>query len=396
MAVTVVRYWGSYFKSLRHARRVAAYFAHGSANGWRCVLVACQPPADPAWNDPIRDLGVEIVYLPRVRRNFDPGGVARAYRLCRATRADVFHCDNTHTSPLIGATLAGVPVRVWSKRSMEPAYEAGRAPTFQERLAVSLRLSCFLATRTLPVSNMVARELIEKGIAPGRIQVLLSAVEPGESVPTRRDEARAAFDCAPGEILVAAVGRADRVKGWDVLLRAFASARGRVPSVRLLLVGSAAAAAERSFKAELDRFVEAQALARSVRFTGHLPSIADVLGAADIFVLPSRSEGHSLALVEALRAGLPCIASSVGGAPELIRHGENGLLVARGDERELADAIVALASDDGRRRRMADAARNGLNMPTPEQHSQALFDIYVDLLRSRTGGRVGVKACAPR
>lgn len=395
MPVTLVRYWGSYFKSLRHSRRVAAYFARCSEAGWRCVLVACRPPEDPAWNEPIEALGVEIVYLPRIRRNFDPGGVARTFRLCRSFGADVFHCDNTHTSPLIGAAAAGVPVRLWSKRSMEPAFEAGREPGLKERIAISLRVSCALATRTLPVSELVADELVRKGIPRSRIQVLLSAVEPGENVPTPRDRARAALGVAPDVILIAAVGRADPVKGWDLLLRSFASASGRVPGLQLLLVGSVGAPQEAAFKAQLDRLIAELGIGAAVRFTGHLPTIADVLGAADVFALPSRSEGHSLALVEALRAGLPCVASNVGGAPELIRQGENGMLFARGDERALADALVALAADASLRSRIAAAARWGLRMPTPAEHSKALFDLYTELLSRHAPRRLPRQGAHP-
>lgn len=73
--------------------------------------------------------------------------VARACALCRRLKCSVFHCDNMHTSPLIGAAVAQVPVRIWYKRSMNAHFEECRGPGWRERLAVSTRLSCCLATR---------------------------------------------------------------------------------------------------------------------------------------------------------------------------------------------------------------------------------------------------------
>lgn len=379
MPVTLVRYWGSYFKSARHAGRIAAYFARTASAGWRTYLVCCQPPDDPSWTDDVRRLGVEIVYLPRASGNFDARCVARTFSLCRRVQADVFHCDNTHTSPLIGAAMAGVRVRVWSKRSMEPAFEEGREPTLRERAAVSLRLSCLLANRILPVSEMVGEELVRKGIRASKIRVLHSAVEPGGNEPSPRAVARARLGCAEGDFVIATVGRADPVKGWDLLIRAFGEVRQAIPNATLLLAGGIESASESGFRAELDRIARAHSVSSAVRYTGRLPNVSDVLGAADAFVLPSRSEGHSLALVEALRAGLPCVSTAVGGGPELIRDGRNGWLVPREDAGALARAILKLGGDPEGRARMAAAAREGLRMPTPDEHAQALYDVYTSL-----------------
>jgi glycosyltransferase involved in cell wall biosynthesis len=255
-------------------------------------------------------------------------------------------------------------------------------PGLRDRLAISLRVSCLLATRTLPVSEMVGEELVSRGIPANRIQVLRSAVEAAESQQSPREEARARLGYRDEDLVVATVGRADPVKGWDVLLRAFVEARRSLPHARLLLAGSVDAPNERTFHGDLMRLTVEHGAAEAVRFTGRLPTVADVLGAADVFVLPSRSEGHSLALVEAIRAGLPCVASAVGGAPELIAPGVNGLVVARNDARALADAIVLLGRDKALRARLGAAARAGLRMPTPDEHALALQQIYRTLLRA--------------
>jgi glycosyltransferase involved in cell wall biosynthesis len=384
---TLVRYWCSSLKSERHALRIVSYFAAAAAAGWRNYLVCSGAPADPALNTPIERLGVQIVYHPRARGNFDAAAAAGARALLRRVRCDVMHCDNTHLPPLMGAWLAGVPVRLWSKRSMEPAFEAGRPETLRDRAAIALRLSCLLATRILPVSGAVGDELVRKGIPRRKIEVMFSPVQndPGPRPP--RAEARRSLGLEPEHVAIVSVGRAAEVKGWDVLLDAFGRIAPRVPNARLVLAGDAES--DRDFRARLDDLIVRHNLSHRVCFTGHRPVIAPILAAADLFVLPSRSEGHALALVEALQAGLPAVASRAGGSPEIIQPGVNGLLFEREDAAGLAERLLQLLDDDDLRHRLAAhaAASSARIMPTPEEHSAALLELYSKLLSSTKRGR---------
>ena len=103
---TLIRYWGSNFKTPREGRRIAGYFSRALAAGWKCHLVCSRPADDPRWAEPVIDSGIHIEYLPRPRGNFDRANVTLTRDLCRRVGADVMHCDNTHTSPLLGAWLA--------------------------------------------------------------------------------------------------------------------------------------------------------------------------------------------------------------------------------------------------------------------------------------------------
>ena len=390
MRPTLLRYWASFLKSERHGLRIASYFSRAAGEGWRQILVCEREPADPAWAEPIRRLGVEMTFLPRARGNFDADCIRRTFALCRRERPDIFHCDNTHTSPLLGAWLASVAVRPWTKHAMEPAFEAGRHPGLRDRLAPSLRLSTLLATRTLPISQAMLDELVAKGIPASRLSLLRLPVEEGTR-PSPREDARARFGYGDGDLVILTIGRSARVKGWDVLLRAFATVHAVNPRARLLLVGGTDNPDERDGYAELQQFVVERGLASAVTFTGRLSSVAEPLGAADVFVLPSRSEGYSLALVEALRAGLPCISSaSVAGALELIADGRNGLIVPREDDAALARVILELTGDPARMRAFAAAAPHGVAAPTPAEHSDALYRLYRSLLQGRQARAVSL------
>jgi glycosyltransferase involved in cell wall biosynthesis len=111
---------------------------------------------------------------------------------------------------------------------------------------------------------------------------------------------------------------------------------------------------------ELDRLLaqrEALGLQQSLHLSGYWPSVAEALAALDVFVLPSLMEGHPLAILEAMAASLPVVATRVGGNAEAVEDGVTGLLVPAADPRALADAVVALLRDPERRRAMGQAAR---------------------------------------
>ena len=391
---SLVRYWGSYFKSAREGRRIASYFSRALAEGWQCHLVCCQKPDDRAWTDAVLDAGVMVHYLPRASGNFDRRCVARAKALCRATGAQVFHCDNTHTSPLIGAWLAGVPVRLWSKHAMEPAFEQVRAPSLKERLAPSLRVSSWLATRVLPISRAIEAELVDRGIPRHKLLVVALPIAPEAPDPGGPEHRRNA-----DSVVFGTIGRAVPVKGWDLFVRAIGAILADVPSAQVRLVGSTGSSDERAFHGRLVQSIEEAGLSDRVIFTGHSTDVAAELRKMDVFVLPSRSEGYSLALLEALQAGLPVVATRVGIAPDVVIEGRNGLLIERDDEAGLAAALRTVGADAALRDRLAAGARSGVpGIPSAEEHASALFDLYEELLnaRVRPAAGAGVQGAAGR
>ena len=152
--------------------------------------------------------------------------------------------------------------------------------------------------------------------------------------------------------LVVSVSRHQPRKGVDVLLRALAALRSRGVPFRAYLAGDGELLKEHRLLTErLD-------LSPSVLVAGTIPSVAGMLARGDLFVLPSRREqSGSLALLEALQAGLPAVASACDGIPEDVVHGESAWLVPPGDDGALADAMVRLLSDTALRARLARGAR---------------------------------------
>jgi glycosyltransferase involved in cell wall biosynthesis len=293
-------------------------------------------------------------------------------------------CDNIHVAPLLGALLSRVPVRVWTVRNMESWYAEMRHPTLRERLAVASRASCFIATRVIAVSNAVKMELLGIGIPepkiwvrpnPRRVVALTNTID--------RREARQQYGFDDSEVVVVALGHAIPVKGWDLLIKAFGHVARCNSRARLVLAGSFDAEPERPFYAELKHLVEANQLSDKVHFTGHLLDIAPLLKGADLFVMPSRSEGCANALLEALQFGLPVVAAKVGNAAEVIQHNVTGLLVERGRDHELADALMCLVQDEGKRKDFASRATLPASILPPEEYAERLARDYESLVVCR-------------
>ena len=163
---------------------------------------------------------------------------------------------------------------------------------------------------------------------------------------------RESLGIAPGAPVVGTVGRLDEVKCQDLLIRGFARALGRAPGARLLLVGDGPR------RPELEGLVESLGLGGSAIFAGYQARPDRYLQAMDVFALTSRAEGMPLAILEAWAAGLPVIATRVGGVPRLVDHGRTGWLIGPGDEPGLVDALGGLLAEPGRARALGLAGRD--------------------------------------
>jgi glycosyltransferase involved in cell wall biosynthesis len=377
----VIRYWGSHFKSPKQAAYWHGIFTPLLARHWRCCLALERLPQDRGWVRDLESVGVEIACVARPRRQIDFACIREVRSLCARFRADVFHCENIHTSPMLGAWLARVPVRVWHKHSMFVHFEECRPPSIKERLALSTRLTGTLATRVMCVSQSVAEEVTQFGVARRKILVRNNP-RPVRVTDNHLDRtaARRALNLNGDDYVVVAIGHTVPVKGWDVLVKSFGAVARTVPNARLLLVGSHTASAERACFAELQRLCTEHKVQDKVVFTGHLRDITPALRAADVFVLPSRSEGNSYSLLEALDEGLPCVATKVGAAPEMIQHGANGFLVNRLDVDGLARALTELGSHPDERADFARRVAIPSFVPTFEEYAEQLRRDYESLL----------------
>ena len=384
MAKILTHYWGSHFKSDRHAANMELEFEVLTERGWICHLIIEWEPDEPGWIEGLRKLGVGITCIPRPRGNFDLKNIMAIRRLCLETRCNVFRCDNLHMSPLIGASVAGVSVKVWCKQAMNSHYERCLEPGWRERLALTTRLSAFLSTRVIAVSSAVGAEVNAVGNSPDKVFILNYPRPEIKKSEASREDTRRHLGFSDDALVYVTIGRAEKVKGWDVLLKAFAKVAEVSPRARLLLVGAMDVRGDTSFMEILNHLVKDLRLAGRVCFVGHVTDVKAMLQAGDVFVLPSRSEGCCLALLEALELSLPCVATRVGNAIEVIQSGGAGILVARDHPEELAAALLSLVNDDRKRTEMASRARIPDHVPSRRRHAQIIAELYENLVLGKS------------
>ena len=249
------------------------------------------------------------------------------------------------------------------------------------RFGLRIRQRCQQAEAIVAPSDAIARELREAGYAASRIVRIDNGVAiPPLRSPSQRDAARAALaeanwdlKCDAGAPLVVYTGRLHPDKGLADLVRAWPPIATRWPQARLWLVG------EGPQREELFDLIGDLGFRYHICLPGSFDEIDDVLAAADMFVLPSYSEGMSLSLLEAMAAGLPVVASDIPGNRALVTHGREGLLVPPGDAGGLAAAMTKVLASPALGVELGAAARHRVS----ENFSlEKMARLHLELIRS--------------
>jgi glycosyltransferase involved in cell wall biosynthesis len=220
------------------------------------------------------------------------------------------------------------------------------------------RLRLWLDRVSLPMievyisnSRRVADDLVAFGFPRTKIRVVPTGIDVDACGPCDRDGAREALGFGLDERLVVCVANLRPVKNHGMLLDACARLWGQGAEFTLLLVGTGPA------EERLQRIVRNASWGEHVQFAGSVPDVSGLLAAADLFVLSSHSEGLSRSVLEAMAAGLPVVATDVGGMRELVVPDDTGLLVPPEDSEALSRALERLLGDPGLRARMGAAGR---------------------------------------
>jgi glycosyltransferase involved in cell wall biosynthesis len=316
-------------------------------------------PAD--LRETIEGFGYEVIDLG-LRRPDDPRGVARLRRLLLARGIALVHAHLYF--PGLHAKLAGwwtrIPV-VCSLHNLmyEPEIRIDNprfAPWKQAALRVADRVTDRLARPQLvAVSGAVRTSVIARlGVDPARVTTIPDGVDTKAFTPASADEriaARRALGLPPDAAVVTIVGRLVPLKGHATLFDAVARLRVRHPGLRVLVVGHGV------LEADLHTRAASLGVGDVVRFLGARGDVRGILAASDVLAAPSLSEGFGLAVVEAMAAGLPCVASRTGGLAEIVEDEASGFLVGPRDPGDLAHALGRLLGDAELRERCGARGR---------------------------------------
>lgn len=239
---------------------------------------------------------------------------------------------------------------------------------------ISLRLS----NRVVCVSKSIKDTLIRAGVGEKKVRVIQNAVPvslDGFKIGDRRKAARRKLPTEDNKFVVGYSGRLSIEKGLKFLILAFTELLRRNKDLQLWLVG------EGPQKTELRKLVDEKGISEHVTFSGFRENAIDLMMGMDVLVLPSITEGTPMVMLEAMSIGLPVVASAVGEIPQIIKNGENGLLVPPSDTIELVTAIVRIHDDQNLARLMAENAWQDIKARfSTEEWARKIEALYSEIL----------------
>jgi glycosyltransferase involved in cell wall biosynthesis len=312
------------------ASTTLALLARGLTARGHQVVVLCRPESML-----YRELHAEVPCEPVLHGlDFPPASIARSLRAIRrhGSRVLLSSMDNDTRLSVPAARLHGIPAlaRRVGADPFGTAWLQRRADRLVHHWIVNSDASREVTLRTGPSLSEDRVSVIYNGTDAD----LFARAEP------------AVLDLLPGAVAVGYVGRLDPEKGTDLLMPAWERVAAAAPEAHLVLAGSGTL--EQRLRAE------AAALPR-VHFLGFRRDVPQLMKAMHIVVVPSRSEAFGNAAAEAMAAGVPVVATRVGGLPEVVDAGRTGLLVPSESPAALADALIALIADPERRRAFGEA-----------------------------------------
>ena len=299
-----------------------------------------------------------LVRIPALGRELDAARDASALvelvRLMRRVRPHVVHTHTAKAGTLgrVAAILARVPVRVHTFHGH--VFDGYFSPAKTRAFLAVERALARRTQRILTVSDHVRDELLRLGIGHAEQVTVVPLgldLDPFTRGAAHRGALRRELGLADDTPLVGIVARLVPIKAHEVFLAAAARIAQRVPACRFVVVGDG----ER--RAELEALAARSGLGERVHFLGWRADLARIHADLDVMLLTSRNEGSPVALIEAMASGLPVVATSVGGVPDLVGEGVHGHLAAMDDAAALADATIALLADPAQRRALGVAGR---------------------------------------
>jgi glycosyltransferase involved in cell wall biosynthesis len=299
----------------------------------------------------IQRLGIPVDLLS-IRKLRNPYALPRLLRYLRAHRADLIHTQLGHSNVLgnIAAWVLGIPA-VSTQHLLGVPPRGRREYWWHQAERWALRYFC---DRIVAVSEGVRQDRRLVGIPPDKVITIYNGIDLSRFVPSGKHNhlaVRQSLKLPPDVPLLITVAILRPQKGIQYLIEALPMILGTIRDLRYVIVGRG------GHETTLKDLAKAHGVAERVIFTGMREDIPDLLAMSDLFVLPTLDDALPTVLMEAMATQKPIVASHVGGVPEMIEHGHNGLLVPPGNPGKLAAACIRLIQNPEEARRMGRAGR---------------------------------------
>ena len=324
--------------------RLVIEIVRGLANRVDSIVCCLDQPGE--WAAELSAMNVPVLTVQRTP-GFHPSLAMRLARVMKDHAIDVVHCH--HYSPYVYGVLASVLRPGVQLVFTEHGKLSDHGPSAKRRLVNPLLSR--LRARVCAVSADLKQHMVSEGFPARRIDVLYNGIDPGPRPRSAdRRAAREALGIPADAFVIGTAGRLDCVKNLKIFLDAHAILAAKHPNVLAVIIGDGPE------RAVLEDKAANLGTSKSVVFAGYRRDVRALMPAFDVYLNTSLYEGVSLTILEAMAAGLPVVATPVGGNPEVVVDQETGLLIP-GRARSLSEAVAGLLHDPRRRRVMGDAAR---------------------------------------
>jgi glycosyltransferase involved in cell wall biosynthesis len=330
-----------------------------------------------AFTDAARDAGADL-YLLRERFRYDPGAMSQIRELAQKLEPDIIQTHNNKSHLLVKFLPGMRRGRAWFAFHHGDVYVDLKQRLFNQVDRVSLRSADTVVT----VCQAFIPRLTACGVDRRRVRILHNSVVPMMPVPAAEQaQLRSRLGIDSEEAMILTIGRFSKEKGHADLLRALQALGTHKRKWKMVLVG---AGPEHD---ALTRLTHSLGLDKLVIFAGAHADVRPFYSAADVFALPSLSEGSSNVLLEAMAAKLPIVATIAGGNPEIMLHNETGLLVPIGDPQQLAVALARLLQEPELASRFAEGGyQRAMREFSADQYRRRLLSFYAEGLATRDAG----------
>lgn len=340
----------------------------------RFNLVFCCLRCEGEIADEIRKVGNPVINLGIRRKRYDLWLLIKLLRLIKKENIHIIH-THLYEAGIRGrivAKVAGVPGII--------ATEHGPA-LWKKKWQIVLERIVTKATTDLKIANSeyIRQSRIHKEkIAPEKIITIYNGVEPPLPNSSADPSGLEELGLPMSGLIIGTVARLTEAKGLQYLIESMPLILSHIPNAHLIVVGDGPC------RLQLEAMRRDLHIEQSVTFTGRRMDVFRFVEAMDVFVLPSIREAMGIAIVEAMFAAKPIVASNVGGIPELVLDGKTGLLVPPRDPKALADKIVYLLLHSSEREQMGKMGQDRADAHfSADRYVESLKDAYLDCLETK-------------
>ncbi|OGB75312.1 hypothetical protein A2810_02405 [candidate division Kazan bacterium RIFCSPHIGHO2_01_FULL_49_10] len=316
-------------------------------------------------------------FMVPMRARSDTDAVRAIQKLLRKYDPHIMHAHGQRAGLLARLAVRGLPIKtVYTEHARTPQFHLAN-PVLDWAHIRAMKMLDSTTHMNIAVSKAVANFLINNKITrPHKVQVIYNGIESFE--PKHIDKPTLdiinQYGLRKQDIIIGTVGSLNIQKDTATLIKAMERVLKKIPKARLVLVGGG------PLRRKLEWLAKKLKIDKQVVFTGSLSGVSGILQLFTVFVLPSKSEAFGISILEAMRAGVPVIATKVGGIPEVVTTNKNGLLVDPGNPKQLSAAIMKLLNDKKLQNKLIAGGRETVRNFSVNRMAQTTSKLYKEIM----------------